>query len=45
MMFGSTHNVRVFAWPEPVDLRRGFDGLLLTRTPNKAAGQLPGRPA
>lgn len=27
MMFGSTHNVRVFAWPEPVDLRRGFDGL------------------
>jgi transposase len=27
MLMGSTRAVRVWAWPEPVDLRRGFDGL------------------
>ncbi len=26
-MIGSTRNVRVFAWPRPADLRKGFDGL------------------
>ena len=27
MLMGSTRAVRVWAWPAPVDLRRGFDGL------------------
>lgn len=27
MLLGSTRAVKVWAWPEPVDLRRGFDGL------------------
>lgn len=27
MLIGSTRAVRVWAWPEPIDLRRGFDGL------------------
>ncbi len=27
MLIGSTRAVRVWAWPAPVDLRRGFDGL------------------
>ena len=27
MMLGTTRSVRVFAWPEPTDLRRGYDGL------------------
>jgi transposase len=27
MMLGHTGSVRVHAWPAPVDLRRGFDGL------------------
>ena len=27
MLIGSSRAVRVWAWPEPVDLRRGFDGL------------------
>lgn len=26
-MLGTTRAVRVFAWPSPVDLRRGYDGL------------------
>lgn len=26
-MIGSTRAIRVFAWPEPIDLRNGFDGL------------------
>jgi transposase len=28
MLLGSTRAVKVWAWPAPVDLRRGFDGLL-----------------
>lgn len=27
MIVGSTRGLRVFAYPEPADLRRGFDGL------------------
>jgi len=27
MLIGSSRAIRVWAWPEPVDLRRGFDGL------------------
>ena len=27
MIVGSTRNLRVFAYPQPADLRRGFDGL------------------
>jgi transposase len=27
MLIGSTRAVRVWAWPEAIDLRRGFDGL------------------
>lgn len=27
MLIGSSRAVRVWAWPAPVDLRRGFDGL------------------
>lgn len=27
MLLGSTRAIRVWAWPAPVDLRRGFDGL------------------
>lgn len=26
-MIGSTRNLRVWAWPEPADLRKGYDGL------------------
>jgi hypothetical protein len=26
-MIGSTRNLRVFAYAQPVDLRKGFDGL------------------
>ncbi|MFQ5471943.1 MAG: IS66 family insertion sequence element accessory protein TnpB [Dehalococcoidia bacterium] len=26
-MIGSTRNLAVWAYPEPVDLRRGYDGL------------------
>lgn len=26
-MIGSTRNVRVWAWPQPVDMRKGYDGL------------------
>lgn len=35
MLIGSTRAVRVWAWPAPVDLRRGFDGLF-----GLVAGQL-----
>ena len=27
MMLGTSRSVRVFAYPEPVDLRNGYDGL------------------
>jgi transposase len=27
MMLGTSRSVRVFAYPEPVDLRKGYDGL------------------
>ena len=27
MIVGSTRSLRVFAYPQPADLRRGFDGL------------------
>lgn len=27
-MMGTSRAIRVWAWPEPVDLRKGFDGLV-----------------
>jgi hypothetical protein len=41
MILGTKRSVRVFAYPEPVDLRKGYDGLFEVLRPAEfAAGNL-----
>ena len=41
MILGTSRLVRVYAYPEPVDLRKGYDGLLRPRKAGLGRDPLP----